>query len=113
MLKDLKNNNRGIVFITALIIIIITMTLAISVLSLNISQVKSSETELKNIQAGILADGLIGRMLINQMSSSPSDIITYTETVGNTPFTLLANVYSAGALLPGTNSVPFSASATY
>ena len=73
MLSDLKSNERGVVFVTVLIIIITTMVLTISALSLNISQIKSTENELKYIQAKVLADGGLFQIIANQFSSSPSN----------------------------------------
>jgi type II secretory pathway component PulK len=92
MLKGLKNNQRGIVFITVLIIIIIAMVLAISTLSLNVSQVKSAEDEVRFIQAQALAEGGFGRIYMDQLADAPLDRITYTEQLGNTTFTIDAAV---------------------
>ena len=106
MLKDLKNNNHGVVFVTVLIIIIVTMVLAISALSLNVSQVKSTESELKHLQARILTEGALARILVNQLSGSPTNPISYSETIGNTTFTIVANIDALGAGPPGSRSVP-------
>jgi len=80
MLKDLKNNDRGIVFVTVLIVIITTMVLAVSALSLNLSQIKSTENELKYIQAKVLADGGLVRILAEQFCAvyDNSDIFVNT-----------------------------------
>ena len=112
MLKDLKSNNNGVVFFTVLIFVIVTMILAISALSLNISQIKNTENELKYIQDELLYDGALARFLINQFSSSPSNTITYTETVGNTTFTIVANIES-GLGPAGSNSVPLDISVSF
>jgi len=93
MLKDLKNNEHGIVFITVLIVIITTMILAISALSLNISQIKSTENELKYIQAKVLADGGLVRIIANQFSAAPLPTDGYTEIIGNTEFTIVEETF--------------------
>ena len=113
MFKELRNNNRGIIFVTVLIIILIAMVTAISVLSLNISQIKSSENELRYIQAKILAEGGLAQMLINKLSGAPGDIITYSETLGNTTFTIVANIDTTGSGPIGSNSVPFNIDVTF
>ena len=113
MFRELTNNNRGIVFVTVLIIIIVAMVLAISVLSLNISQVKSSEDELKHIQARTLAEGGLAQILINALSVSSGNVITFTETVGNTSFTVVANIDSAGAGPAGSASAPLDIDVTF
>ena len=113
MLKDLKKSDRGIVFVTVLIIIITSMVLAVSVLSLNISQVKSTEEELKYIQAKVLSDGGLAQILISQFTAAPANDITYQETLGNTTFTIVANIDRLGAPLPGSASVPLDIDVTF
>jgi hypothetical protein len=97
MFKDLRNNNHGIIFVTVLVIIIVSMVLTVSILSLNISQVKSSEDELKRIQARILSEGGLSQILISKLSGNSANVITYTETLGNTTFTIVANIDTSGA----------------
>ena len=92
MLKGLNNNERGIVFVAVLIIIMIAMVLAISTLGLNISQVKSSEDEIRYIQAKALAEGGFARIYDDQLSDSPTDMVTFTEQLGNTTYTVNAYV---------------------
>jgi type II secretory pathway component PulK len=92
MLKCLRNNQRGIVFVTVLIILTIAMVLAISTLSLNVSQVRSSEDEIRYIQAKALAEGGFARIYMDQFSDNPLDTLSYTEQIGNTTFTIDASV---------------------
>ena len=113
MLKELRNNNRGIIFVTVLIIIMVAMVLAVTVLGINISQIKSSEDELKHIQARILSEGGLARMLVSKFSGAPVNVINYAETLGNTTFTIVANIDSAGASPIGSNSVPLDIGVTF
>ena len=114
MFRDLKNNNCGVVFVTVLIIIIVAMTLAVSVLSLNISQVKSSEMELKYTQSKILADGALARFLMHKESGGVANQISYTETIGNTTFTITATLDDgSGIPSPGSNSFPLDIDVTF
>ncbi len=108
MFRDLKSNNRGVVFVTVLIIIIISMVLAVSVLSLNISQVKSSEEELKHIQAKLLSEGILAQMLVSQFTVAPVNSLSYTESIGNTTFTIQADIDQSGVPSPGSNSAPMT-----
>jgi len=112
MLKDLKNNEHGVVFVTVLIVIITTMVLAVSVLSLNISQIKSAENELRYIQAKILADGGLVQILSTQFVGTPITTNTYTETVGDTTFTIESDI-TAGAGPAGSNSIPLDIVVTF
>ena len=92
MLKDLKNDEHGVVFVTVLIIIITTMVLAISALSLNISQIRSAETELRYIQCKALVDGGLVQILSTQFTATPEITNTYVETLGNTTFTIQSDI---------------------
>jgi len=105
MLKGLKNNKNGVVFVTVLIITIVTMILAISALSLNISQIKNTEDELKYIQDELLYEGALARFLVNQFSATPGNTISYSETVGNTTFSIVADIDSVAPVPVGSNSV--------
>jgi len=113
MLKNLKNNNSGVVFITVLIITMVAMILTISALSLNISQIKNTENELKYIQDELLYEGALARFLVNQFSITSSNIITYSETVGNTTFTIVANLNTAGLIPVGSNSIALDISVSF
>jgi len=106
MLKNLQNNNQGVVFVTVLIIVIVAMILAISALSLNVSQVKSTENELKYLQAEVLADGGLFQMLTNQFSPSAGSSTTYSETVGYTTFNITVDIDGSGSGPAGSESVP-------
>ena len=112
MLKDLKNNEHGIVFVTVLIVILTTMVLAVSALSLNISQIKSTENELKYIQARILADGGLVQILSTQFVGTPITSNTYNETVGDTIFTIQSNS-TGGAGPVGSASAPLDITVTF
>ena len=92
MFKTLKYNRKGVVFVTVLIIIIISMVLAISALSINVGQVKSTESEIRHIQARTVAEGGLARLFQSQLSDSPQNEIFYTEQIGNTTYTINAYV---------------------
>jgi Tfp pilus assembly protein PilX len=113
MLKDLRSNNRGIVFVTVLIIILIAMILAVSALSLNISQVKNSEDELRYIQAKMLAEGGFARIYINQLSGTPSPTLLYTETLDNTTFIISSTINTGGVGPTGSGSFPAGTEVTF
>lgn len=103
MLRQLRANDQGIVFVTVLLIIIVMMILTISIVSLNVTQVVNTAGEAKNIQAQYLAMGAIPLLYANQWSTSRGASVTYTETLGGTQFTILANLNGPG--LYNTNSL--------
>ena len=112
MLKDLKNNEHGVVFVTVLIVIITTMILAISALSLNISQIKSTENELRYIQAKTLADGGLVRILSTQFVGVPQTTENYSLTIGDTTFTVQSDITAVAH--PGdANSVELDIAVTF
>ena len=113
MPKDLKNSEHGVVFVTVLIVIITTMVLAISVLSLNISQIKSTENELKYIQAKVLADGGLFEILSTQFVGTPETSMNDTIQVGNTTFTIQSDITACGTCPAGSNSVPLDITVTF
>jgi len=92
MLKNLRNNKRGVVFITVLMIILVLMVLTISIISLNVSQIGTTMDEVHQIQAEALASGALSFFLANQLSGTPSNTITYTQILDNITFTILANI---------------------
>lgn len=96
MLKPLRNNEQGIVFVTVLMIIIVMMTLTVSILSMNVTQVMTTQDEIRRIQARVLAMGAIPYMFANQASGSSANYITYTETLGNITFDVSANISGSG-----------------
>jgi len=114
MIKELKKDKQGIVFITVLIIILVTMVLAISALSLNVSQVKSTENELKYIQAEVLSDGALFQILTDQFSATPSTTISFNETVGYTEFTVDVEIDDTGVPAPNApGSFPLDIDVTF
>ena len=105
MLKQLKQNQKGVVFVTVLMIIIVMMVLSVSVISLNVSQVMLSENESKRIQAEILAMGALSYMFANQMSSSPSNLITDSVILDNITYNIISNVANPGGGTYGTSEL--------
>ena len=70
MLRGLKNDEKGIVFVTVLLIIIVMMVLTVSVISMNVTQVTSTEREIKRIRAESLAMGMVAYVYANQQAQS-------------------------------------------
>ena len=96
MLRQLRQNDHGIVFVTVLMIIIVMMILTVSIISLNVTQVMRTAGEIKHVQAQYLALGAIPYLYANQWTASPDNVITYTETLDGIPFTVTANLSGSG-----------------
>jgi len=102
MLKQLRNNENGVVFVIVLSIILVMGVLAISILGINITQVITTERAIQDTQAEVLAVGALSYAFANYMSSAPADVgvsISYTENLGTTGFSIIANRIGLG--LPG------------
>lgn len=91
MLRQLRKSDRGIVFVTVLMVIIVMMILTVSIVSLNVTQVMRTTGEIKHVQAEYLALGAIPYLYANQWTASPDNVIIYTETLDGIPFTVIAN----------------------
>lgn len=89
--KKIKNN-RGLIFVTVLMIIIVMMVLVTSVISMNVSQVQLTEGEIQRIQAETLASGMVSYTFAEQQKISPSNPIRITETLGNIDFDVTSEV---------------------
>ena len=111
MLRQLRQNERGVVFVTVLMIIIVMMALTVSIVSLNVTQVTRTAGEVKHVQAEYLALGAIPYLYANQWTSSPDNVITYTETLDGIPFTVIANLSGPG--LGGYNTNKLDITVTY
>ena len=111
MLRQLRENERGVVFVTVLMIIIVMMALTVSIVSLNVTQVTRTAGEVKHVQAEHLALGAIPYLYANQWTASPDNTITYTETLDGTLFTVVANLSGPG--LGGYNTNSLSINVTY
>ena len=96
MLRQLRQNERGVVFVTVLMIIIVMMALTVSIVSLNVTQVTRTAGEVKHVQAEYLAMGAIPFLYANQWTASSNNVITYTETLDGIPFTVIANLSGPG-----------------
>lgn len=111
MLRQLKTNKEGIVFVTVLLIIIVMMILTVTIVSLNVSQVTRTTGEVRNIQAQYLAFGAVPYMYANQWTSTPDSTITYTETLDGRVFTVVADLGGPG--LAGYNADSLQVNVTY
>ena len=105
MFRQLKNNDRGIIFVTVLMIIIVMTVLTVSMISMNVSQTLLTESEVKRIQAEILAMGAIAYTFANQLSASPSNSLSMSQTIDNVTFNVTADISSTASGPLGTSPI--------
>jgi hypothetical protein len=98
MLRDLKKNEKGVVFITVLMTIIIMMVLAVSILSLNVSQIMSSEADVKKIQAETLMLGILGYTFAGQINGAIGNQFIINEDLDGMTYSASSNLVSPGNL---------------
>ena len=111
MFRDLRKNNKGVVFVTVLMIIIVMAVLTVSIISLNVNQSMLTEGEAKRMNAETLALGGLAVMLANQQSARPKNYITYLNLIDGISYNVQINL--AGAGLPGTGTSALNISVTY
>jgi len=100
VLRNLKNNENGIVFVTVLMIIVVIMTITVGIISLNISQVTFTEQEIQRVKSEMLAMGTLAYVFANQLTSSPSNSISLPQTLDGISYTVNASVnYGAESAL--------------
>ena len=94
-----RKREEGVVFVLVLGVIMTLMVLVVSLMSVSVSQVSSSEDEVRRLQAEVLGEGWLGYTLAQGFLNGTVSEGTSMETVGNTTFTLSTNI--VGASLPG------------
>ena len=110
LFKRLHNNDRGMIFVTVLMIITMMMTLTATMVSLNVTSIKVSEAEYRHIQAQELTKGLIYYHAANQQSATPTNTYTLNHTIDGMPFTTDVSMNPAGAGTYGTNALSIATS---
>jgi len=105
MLKELRKDNEGVVFVTVIMMITVMIALVVSILGLNTTRVKTTEREIRQIQAELLAEGALDLFLSNQLSNSAGNFISDSIYIGPYLFNISANLYSSGTGIFGTSQV--------
>ncbi|MDO8581119.1 MAG: hypothetical protein Q7S13_06535 [Candidatus Omnitrophota bacterium] len=110
MLRQLKNNEKGVVFVTVLMIILVMMVLAISVISINVSQVMTSENEVRRQQAETLAMGALAYTFADQLSGSPVNQFYTIEELDGLSFNVFVNLANTPTGPLGTSNLDITVS---
>jgi Tfp pilus assembly protein PilX len=86
------NNTGGFVFVTVLTIVIVMMIVAVSILSMNISQTMVTEKEIDRIQAEVLAAGAVSYALTEKNNDPNSDSKTITQQIDQNTFSVTTSI---------------------
>ena len=106
MLRTLKNNKKGVVFVTVLMIIIVMTIITLSIISMNVSQVKSSENEIRRIQSDALAQGAWAITYTSKLNNINASIVMPPLTDPNCSWT--SPVTTAGTGINNTDNIAIS-----
>jgi hypothetical protein len=98
MLRQLAKND-GIVFVSILMVIMVIMTITIGMISLNVSQVRFSESEVRRVKSELIAHGLMAYVFANQITPSASAAFTATQALDGITYNMSVGV-------PNTNGGP-------
>jgi len=82
----------GIVFVTILMIIMIMMTVTIGIISLNVSQVQFSESEVRRLKSEMMAHGVMAYVFANQLTASAAPTLTVSRPLDGITYTVNATV---------------------
>jgi hypothetical protein len=100
MLRDLKNNENGLVFVTILMIVAIIMTITIGIISLSVTQVTFSEQEIQRVKTEMLAQGMLAYVFANQVTGVASNAYAFNATIDNLTYVVNASIFGG---TPNTN----------
>ena len=97
MVRRLRHNQDGVVFVTVLMVIIVMMVLATSITSMNVSQVKTAESEVQRIQAELLAAGTLALTYTDQQAPTPTGVFTYQESLDGITYTMTSTMNTSNS----------------
>lgn len=87
-------NEDGVIFVTVTMIIIVMMVLTVTIISLNVSQVVTTEEETHRLQAGTLAEGILYRIVAQQQTGGG---LTYSSTYNLDGYDFVVSATNPGA----------------
>ena len=87
-LSKLRKDRSGIVFVTVLVIIMVMMIMTVSIISLNVTQVKVTEDDVRRIQAEMLAQGAVNYYYADQQMKTPTGVIVSQVNMQKNTFSI-------------------------
>lgn len=71
-------NNSGFIMVTVVMVVFVLMIITVTIISLNVNQVMTAENEVHSLQAQILAEGTLYKVIALQQVG---DLTPISETV--------------------------------
>ena len=99
MLRNLKNNENGMVFVTVLMIVAIIMTITIGIISLNVSQVTFTEKEIERVKTELLAQGMLAYVFSNRMTGTTANSFGFNQILDSQTYVISASISNTENLL--------------
>lgn len=93
------SGQKGIVFVTVVVIVLAMTTAALTAISINISQINLSEKEIQRLQADLLTDGALA---ISHTSSNPN--FSYAVSSNHTNYNVSSSLTGAATGPNGTDT---------
>ena len=81
-----RPNQKGFIFVTVLMMITVMIIIAVTMLSMNVSQALITDREAKKIQAELLATGAIHYALAQKESAPEQSSVTLHHRLDESPF---------------------------
>ena len=106
MLRHLPNKQRGVMLLEALIAILIFMIGILAIIGLQAAAIKNAGDAKYRSEASLLANQLIGQMLVSNRSSLAALQGNFQSPSGIAYTAWLAQVTAAGTGLPGASATP-------
>lgn len=92
MLKDLRENEKGVVLITVLMLLIIMMALAVQITAMRVTQTMSEFKMARQVQAEILAQGMLSLIYANQLTSSPGNYFQSNYIIDGISYNVIGQI---------------------
>ena len=97
ILNPQEKNEKGIVFVTVLLIILVMTIVSLSMISMALNQSMTTESEVKRIQSELLALGILAYTFAEQRLASPQDNLSFTEPLESASFDITSDITRSGA----------------
>jgi len=111
MLKDLKNNESGIILVTVIVITIVIVILTVGILSINTGQVISGENEIRRVKAQILSQGAMWLAIARRNNGENPTNFSFSQPIDNRIFS--ANIVTSGPVATPNQTNKYLINLTY
>lgn len=87
MIRDLRRNEKGLIFIVVLMIVIVMMTLTVSLLGVNITQSYLTEGEYRRTRAELVSSSAMFAAMAARFANASVNNLVLNETIDGQTYT--------------------------